>query len=486
MTAIDDLKPHLLWKYFSEILHIPRPSKKEEKIIAYIIDFAKEHKLEYKKDETGNILISKPPSKGFHNRKSTVLQSHMDMVCEKNADVKHNFETDAITAYIDKGWIRARGTTLGADNGIGIATQLAILADNSLKHGPIECLFTVDEETGLTGAYNIRPGVFKSRILINLDSEDEGELFIGCAGGMDTLIEMSYTSKPCKKVHSAYTVTICGLKGGHSGDDINKGRGNSNKILIRFLWDSSKHFKIRLFDFQGGNLRNSIPREAVAGIVIKQSNIPEFLKKFNDFKVEIQNEFRNTEPDLDLIVKETKMPQMVLSMKSQKKFLNVLHACPNGVIEMSPEIEGLVQTSTNLASVKFSGDTIINVVTSHRSSVKSSMLNISNQIAALFSLVKADITQTKGYPGWKPDTNSEIVNIARSAYQSLFQKEPVVRAIHAGLECGLFLEKYPDIDMVSFGPTIKEAHSPGEKMNISTVDKFWELLLKVLENIPEN
>ncbi len=486
MVAIDDLKPHPIWKYFSEILLIPRPSKKEEKIIAYIIDFAQEHKLEYLKDETGNILISKPPSKGFHNKKSIVLQSHMDMVCEKNADVKHNFETDTIVAYIEKDWIRARGTTLGADNGIGIAAQLAILADNSLKHGPIECLFTVDEETGLTGAFNIRPEFFKSKILINLDSEDEGELFIGCAGGMDTLIKISYTTKPYKKSNSAYAISVCGLKGGHSGDDINKGRGNSNKIMIRFLWQLSKQFKIRLFDFQGGNLRNSIPREAVARIVIKQSNIPEFLKKFNDFKVGIQNEFRNTEPDLDLMVEETQMPQTVLSMKSQKKFLNALHACPNGVIEMSPEIEELVQTSTNLASVKFSGNTIIDVVTSQRSSVKSSMLNVSNQIAALFSLIKADITRTKGYPGWTPDPNSEIVKIARSAYQSLFKKEPVVKAIHAGLECGLFLEKYPDIDMVSFGPTIKQAHSPGEKMNISTVDKFWKLLLKVLENIPEN
>ncbi len=485
MDTIKNLKPHLVWKYFSEILLIPRPSKKEEKIIAYIIAFAKKQKLVYKKDKTGNIIISKPATTGYENKKSIALQSHVDMVCEKSANVKHQFETDPIDAYIDDGWIKARGTTLGADNGIGIATQLALLADKTIKHGPIECLFTVDEESGLTGAFNIKKDFFKSKILINLDSEDEGELFIGCAGGTDTLITMPYKRKLLKKPCSAYTVSVKGLRGGHSGDDIEKGLGNSNKILIRFLWEATKLFKIRLFDFQGGNLRNAIPREAKADMVVCIHKKEAFLQFFEEYNHTMKNELKVTEPNMNIQLTTAARPQSVMTGKSQNRFLHAVHACPNGVIEMSMDIPGLVQTSTNLASVKFTGDHVIEIVTSQRSSVDSSKTNISNRVKSLFTLARGKVVHTDGYPGWVPNANSEILKITKASYKSLFKKEPVVRAIHAGLECGLFLEKYPDLDMVSFGPTIKAAHSPDERMEISTVDKFWRLLLKVLNRIPE-
>jgi len=484
MTAIENLKPHLIWKYFSEILQIPRPSKKEEKIIEYLVSFAKEQKLEYHKDKIGNIVILKPASSGYDNRKSVALQSHVDMVCEKNTDTIHNFETDPIDAYIDNGWVKAKGTTLGADNGIGIATQLALLSDSTLQHGQIECLFTVDEETGLTGAFNIDKEFLKSKILINLDSEDDGELFIGCAGGLDTLIKLSYEKKTISNPGIAYAVSVKDLIGGHSGDDIDKGRGNSNKILIRFLWEASKILSYDLYDFQGGNLRNAIPREARANMVVLNSDNEKFLQFFKEYESKLIKEMHATEPNIMFHIEEVLVPRSVMTEKSLNSFLNTIHACPNGVIEMSMEMPGLVQTSTNLASVKFLGDETIEVVTSQRSSLASAKLNIANRIKALFSLAKGEVIHTDGYPGWKPNTNSEILNITKNSYHKLFKEEPIVRAIHAGLECGLFLEKYPDLDMISFGPTIKGAHSPDERMEISTVEKFWDLLLEVLDNIP--
>jgi dipeptidase D len=486
MNPFDQLQPPAVWNYFGEILRIPRPSKKEEKIIAYLIDFAEHHKLKYKKDETGNILISKPPATGCENKKGVVLQSHLDMVCEKDADKEHDFNSDPIEAYTEKGWVKAKGTTLGADNGIGIAAQLAILEDKSLKHGPLECLFTVDEETGLTGAFNIGPEFFNAEILINLDSEDEGELFIGCAGGIDTLISMPCKIVSGKKNGVAFIINISGLKGGHSGDDINKGRGNSIKLLARFLWEVSKLCKIRIFNLWGGNLRNAIPRESGAGIIVNVEGINPFLSHFDEFRTTIRSEYSDTEPNLDIRMEEAELPEFMLKNNVQKRLVNSLYSCPDGVMEMSRDIPGLVQTSTNLASVGISENNIIEIVTSQRSSKDFSKRNISNQIVSLFELSKSKATKTAGYPGWTPDKNSEILHTSKSAYLELFGKNPVVRAIHAGLECGLFLEKYPGLDMVSFGPTIRDAHSPHEKMDISTVEKFWKLLLKVLEKIPEN
>jgi dipeptidase D len=484
MQNIRELEPSLIWNFFNEILKIPRPSKKEEKIIAYLEKFAVQKKLEYKKDSAGNILIIKNADKGFENLKTVVLQSHVDMVCEKNSNVEHNFEVDPIPAFIEDGWIRSKGTTLGADNGIGIAAQLAILSDSNLKTGPIECLFTVDEESGLTGAFQLEKDFMTGKVLLNLDSEDEGELFIGCAGGMDTLAKIPFKKVPVVKFSKAYRITISGLKGGHSGDDINKGLGNSNKILTRLLWNVTQLFKIKLFDFQGGNLKNAIPREAYADVVIKT----EFDKQFIDYITGFSNIIRNellTEPDLKIDYKSIPVPETVLKKKHQKRILNSLHACPNGVIEMSTIIPGLVETSSNLASVKFLASDFAEIITSQRSMQGTTKKNISDRIRAQFELANAEIFQSDNYPEWTLNKESKILQITVKAYEAVFKRIPIVRAIHAGLECGLFLVKYPDLDMISFGPTIRGAHSPDERLEIESVGKFWKLLVKVLNMIPE-
>jgi dipeptidase D len=484
MSQFADLKPALLWKYFAEILKIPRPSKKEEKIIAYLIAFAEQNKLDYKKDLAGNVVIAKPPAKGYEERKTVILQSHIDMVCEKNEDKKHNFAEDPIDAYIKQGWVKARGTTLGADNGIGVAVQLAILADNTLNHGPIECLFTVDEESGLTGANRLESDFISGEYLINLDSEDEGELFIGCAGGMDTMISFPYKTKSIEHECTAFIVWVKGLIGGHSGDDINKGRGNANKILSRYLLNAHNNYKIGLFDISGGNLRNAIPREATASFVVKNSKKHELIEYTNTFESVIRNEIKGAEPNLHIAFEEVPLPSHIMTNKSIKRLLNALHACPNGVVEMSNDILGLVQTSSNLASIKIVSTNEILIVTSQRSSIESSKQNVADRIRSIFLLTKSKVRQADGYPGWTPNTNSELLRITKSVYTGLFLQVPLIKAIHAGLECGLFLIKYPHLDMISFGPTIKGAHSPDEKLEIESVNKFWKLLIGVLENIP--
>jgi dipeptidase D len=484
MIQIADLKPSLLWKYFSEILNIPRASKKEEKIVAYLINFAEEKKLLYTKDLAGNIVIRKPATSGCENKKMVILQSHVDMVCEKNADTKHNFDEDPIDAFIDDGWVKARGTTLGADNGIGIAAQLAVLADTRLRHGPIECLFTVDEESGLTGANRLESDFISGKYLINLDSEDEGELFIGCAGGMDTMISFPFKTKVVEFECTAYTVWIKGLIGGHSGDDINKGRGNANKILARYLWNIHNSYKIGLFTISGGNLRNAIPREASAGFVVKNSKKQELIEFTKNFESVIRNEIKSAEPNLQIVFEETNVPEQIMTNKSISRLLNALHACPNGVVEMSYDISGLVQTSSNLASIKIVGNNEILIVTSQRSSIESAKQNVADRIRGIFLLTKAQVRHADGYPGWTPNTNSELLKITKAEYTHLFRQEPEIKAIHAGLECGLFLKKYPRLDMISFGPTIKGAHSPDEKLDIDSVKKFWQLLTGVLEKIP--
>ncbi len=485
MNTISSINPTELWSYFEQVLQIPRPSRKEQRIRAFLIQFATEHALEHKTDEAGNVLISKPATRGFENRKPVILQSHMDMVGEKNSDVDHNFEKDPIRAQIEGGWVRAEGTTLGADDGIGIAAQLAVLAAGNIEHGPLECLFTVDEETGLTGANALQPGFFKSRILLNLDSEDEGELFIGCAGGNDTLINLPYKEKKVPSGHLAFEVSVRGLTGGHSGDDIHKGRGNSNKILSRFLRHATRKFEIRLADFDGGNLRNAIPREAVAIITIPEARYTALKTWFETFLAMVRDELKVTEPNLVMELKKADKPAFVINRKAQKKLLNSLHACPNGVVEWSREIENLVETSTNLASVKFDKPENILITTSQRSSVDSARKDIADRIEALFQLCGAEVEHSNGYPGWQPNSDSEILKITEKAYKDIFGQEPKVRAIHAGLECGLFLDKYPGLDMVSFGPTIKGAHSPDEGIEIQTADKFWKLLLETLKRIPE-
>lgn len=486
MKKLSKLKPLELWMYFEDICGIPRPSKNEEQIRLYLIEFAKKQGLDYKTDAAGNILISKPATKGMEKRKTFVLQSHLDMVGEKNSEIIHDFTKDPIQIFIDGDWIKAKGTTLGADDGIGIAAQLAVLAANDISHGPLECLFTVDEETGLSGAFALEKGFFSGKTLINLDSEDEGELFIGCAGGNDTTAIFKYTLKKAPEKSLAFEISIKGLKGGHSGDDIHKGLGNSNKIITRFLWNISKEFEARIAHLEGGNLRNAIAREARAIFTISPEKYTACKAYFDRFVKEIRSELSITEPGLKIQLIPSDPPETVINKKTQARLLNCLYACPHGVIEWSREMPGLVETSTNLASVKFINETDILVTTSQRSSVDTARKDITDRVHIIFKTGKAIVSHNTGYPGWRPNPNSEILKISKENYVKLFGNEPVVRAIHAGLECGLFLEKFPDLDMVSFGPTIRGAHSPDERLSIESTDKFWKLLIAILKEAPKN
>ncbi len=478
------LEPAPVWAYFKEILEIPRPSKKEEKIIRYLLDFGKKQQLETLQDEVGNVLIRKPATPGMEHKKTVVLQSHIDMVCEKNSDKQHDFENDPIDTHVKDGWVYANGTTLGADDGIGVAAQLAILASDNIPHGPLECLFTVDEETGLTGAFGLKPGFLKSEILLNLDSEDEGQLFIGCAGGQDTQAWLPFDKEPVPEGYTAYKVMVSGLKGGHSGDEINKGLGNANKLLNRFLWESREELGLKLSLFDGGNLRNAIAREAYAIVLLPEDMEPDLIMFVQNYQEIFRSEYPVTEPDLAFTFSKAEMPDFIIDEDSTFQLLNALYACPHGVIAMSQEIDNFVETSTNLASVKFEEDEIL-ITTSQRSSVETEKLDVTNMVTSVFNLAGARTETSDGYPGWTPNPNSAIVEITERSYKKLFQTEPEVLAIHAGLECGLIGDKYPGMDMISFGPTIKGAHSPDERIEIESVQKFWDLTLDVLKNIPE-
>ena len=481
MSDIKKLKPESVFKYFDEILQIPRPSKKEEKIIAYLVDFAKKLNLEYKVDKVGNVVITKKASKGYENKKGIILQSHIDMVCEKNSDFEHDFDKDPIPAYIDAGWIKSKGTTLGADDGIGVAAQLAILEDNSLEHGFVECLFTMDEETGMTGAENLELGFLQSDILLNLDSEDEGELFMGCAGGMDTEAEFSFEKEVIKSNSYSCKISVSGLKGGHSGDDINKNLANAIKILVRLLNLIDTKTSIQLTEINGGNLRNAIAREAYAIISTTQDKKELIRLTLNQFTADIEGEFIVTEPNLKIEMETVEIPKFAINQNTKHQLLTALQASFHGMFAMSQTIDGLVETSSNLASVKMKENNTILVATSQRSSIESAKTNVGNTVAAVFELAGAKIIHNGSYPGWEPNTNSEILKTSVSAYKTLFLEEPKVKAIHAGLECGLFLTKFPKLDMVSFGPTIRGAHSPDERLEIASVQKFWDLLLEILK-----
>ena len=481
---LSSLKPSKVWQYFEEICQIPHPSKKEEKIAAYLVDFGKKNNLETLQDEIGNVLIRKPATKGFENKESVVLQSHMDMVCEKNNDTIFDFDKDAIIPYIDNGWVKAKGTTLGADDGIGVAMQLALLATNDIQHGPLECLFTVDEETGLSGAEALKPDFLKSKFLLNLDSEDEGQLFIGCAGGKDTVAFFKYTTDAINSNVDAIKISVSGLKGGHSGDDINKGLGNAVKILNRILWNAAQSVDLRIANIDAGNLRNAIAREGYAIVTLPQSQKTIFDKIITTLTIQIKDELKTNEPGLQITYSSTEMPKNVIDKDTQKRLLYALYACPHGVIAMSPDIKGLVETSTNLASVKFKDAKIV-ISTSQRSSVESSKNDIVDMVDTVFVLAGAETTHGDGYPGWKPNTNSKILTITKDSYKKLFNKEPLVLAIHAGLECGLIGEKYPEMDMISYGPTLRGVHSPDERIEIESVQAFWDLTLEILKNIPE-
>ena len=443
MSSITTLEPRIVWEQFDAITQIPRPSKKEGKIIAFLVDFAKRHGLEYRKDAIGNVVICKPATPGFEQRPTVVLQSHMDMVCEKNSDVEFDFEKDAIRPYIDGEWVKAEGTTLGADCGIGMAAALAVLIDPSVEHGPVEALFTVDEETGLTGAFELGEGMLTGKYLINLDSEDEGELFIGCAGGIDTIATFHYHAEEAPLNYTFFRVDVSDLLGGHSGDDIDKGRANSNKIVARLLWEGMQSF----------------------------------------FAEDMKAEFRFREPNLRITLNEMPQVDKVLDARTQAGLVYSLVGVPNGVIAMSFAVPGLVETSTNLASVKFVGEESIVVTSSQRSSVESAKTYVMQMVESVFTLAGADVAHSDGYPGWAPNPESRLLDITVKSYERLFSTEPKVRAIHAGLECGLFLEKYPDLEMVSFGPTLRGVHSPDERLEIATVGKFWALLLEVMKNL---
>jgi dipeptidase D len=407
------------------------------------------------------------------------------MVGEKHAEVKHDFSKDPIDAFVEDGWVKARGTTLGADDSIGIAASLAILASHSIEHGPLECLFTVDEESGMTGALGLQPGFLKGNILLNLDSEDEGEIFIGCAGGTDTVATFRYKSVRAKRNWIAFRVRVGGLQGGHSGDEIHKGFGNSIKILNRFLWNADQRFKIRLAFIFGGKARNAIPRESEAVILAPAGSLELIRVYFESFVQIVKSELKMVEPDFSMTIEEQGIPEFAMRRKFQRRLFNALYACPHGVITMSQAIPGLVETSTNLASIRQSGEETLEIVSSQRSSVESAKQDIADRMGSLFTLMGASIKHSGGYPGWKPDTSSEILKISEQVYQRLFKKEPDVKAIHAGLECGLFLQKYPDLDMISFGPTIKGAHTPDERIRIDTVDKFWLFLVEMLKQAPK-
>lgn len=481
---ITDLKPEIVWKFFHQVTQVPRPSKKEGKMIEYLESFAKEYKIDIKKDAAGNILMSKPATAGYENLPVVVLQSHMDMVCEKNNGTVHDFDNDPIETIVDGDWLRANGTTLGADNGIGVAAELAILASDDIEHGPIECLFTVDEETGLTGAKALQKGFMTGEILLNLDSEDEGEIFMGCAGGKDTQALFQYEALAASPNLQYFRIDVKGLNGGHSGGEIHKGLGNANKILVRFLYMMQQQFDFTLCAIDGGNLRNAIAREAHAVVGLHPEDKEKVRVMLNHFAADVENELKHVDPNVKLEMESADQPQTHIDSETAKKLIYSLLACPHGVIGMSHDIEGLVETSTNLASVKMKEDNTILIGTSQRSSIESCKIAVANQVAATFLLAGAKVTHGDGYPGWAPNPNSKILKVAQESYKRLFNKDAKIMAIHAGLECGLFLEKYPNLDMISFGPTLRDVHSPNERIEINTVGLWWTHLLELLKSIP--
>jgi dipeptidase D len=474
---VKNLAPEIVWSIFDAITQIPRPSKKEGKIRAWLVDFAKQHQLECHVDETGNILMRKPATPGYESHPAIVMQGHIDMVCEKNSDVEHDFDNDPIDTYIDGEWVKAHGTTLGADNGIGVALSLAALIDDSYSHGPLEALFTYDEETGMSGANALKEGFMTGKTLINLDSEEENQIFIGCAGGMDTLATFRYASVPAPQDCYYAEVKVSSLLGGHSGGDIHLGHANANKILTRFLLSQPN---IVLASITGGNLRNAIAREAKAVFGIPFNRKDNMMADFNTFVATIEGEVGDIEKEMKLTIGTAERPDFIIEPGVSDRLLKAVQACPHGVIGMSRAMPGLVETSTNLASIKMPEPGIITVETSQRSSVESEKNDIAKTVETVFQLAGADVCHRSSYPGWKPNTDSPIMKVCHEAYKDLFQAEPEIMAIHAGLECGLFLTKYPDMDMVSVGPTMKHVHSPQEQLLIPSVERFWKFLREVL------
>ncbi|SNY52267.1 Xaa-His dipeptidase Metallo peptidase. MEROPS family M20C [Arsukibacterium tuosuense] len=483
MAALSALYPQPLWQWFEQICAIPHPSKHEQALSQHIQNWARKLGLNVVEDKVGNLIIKKPATAGMENRKPVVIQAHLDMVPQKNADKVHDFTKDPIEAYVDGDWVTANGTTLGADNGIGMASALAILGSSEIKHGPLEVLLTIDEEAGMTGAFGLQPGVLQAEILINTDSEQEGEIYMGCAGGVDAefSVPVSWQSVPAGS--QAVTLSLSGLKGGHSGVNIHLGRGNANKLLARFLVAEAQELELQLSSISGGSLRNAIPREAAVSLCLPAAKLDLLQQKISRFQQLVQQELAAVEPAIKLSLSQTSLPEQVMTPASQRKLLNLLHACPNDVMRMSDEIPGVTETSLNMGVINTS-DNQVQVLCLIRSLIDSGREHVETMLASLAELAGAEVSFSGAYPGWKPDPSSPVMKIVNDTYQDIYQKQPVIMVIHAGLECGLFKKPYPEMDMVSIGPTIRYPHGPDEMVNIETVGQYWQLLLAVLERIP--
>lgn len=478
------MEPKQVFDIFAEICKVPRPSKHEERISQWLQDFAASHGIECVADEAMNVIMRVPATPGYEEHEGVILQAHMDMVCEKNGDVEHDFMNDPIQTWVDGEWLKAKGTTLGADNGIGIAMALAVITDKELQHPAIECLFTVDEETGLTGAMKLQDGMLKSKRLINLDSEDDGQIFIGCAGGIDTLAKMHYKGErlEAKGERLAIRLSVSGLTGGHSGDDINKGRANANQLIVWFLARIWPQTEIQLASIQGGNLRNAIAREAEAVITIPMAYKEQIRIEWNHFVAQMEGVFGEIEKEMHLELETTDMPELFIPADKAYRLIMALCECPHGMIAMSKEMPGLVETSTNLASIKMK-EGYIEVNTSQRSSIEASKHHLKWAVEQALSLACDEVTHGDGYPGWAPNPNSPLLEVVKKAYTDLFKAEPQVLAIHAGLECGLFLEKYPYLDMVSIGPQMYGVHSPQERLSIPSTERCYAWLRQTLKSL---
>ena len=483
MNDILHLSPQLLWKHFYSLTQIPRPSGKIEPVGTFLADFGKSLGLETLRDEAGNVLVRKPATPGMENRKPVVLQAHMDMVPQKNSGIGHNFETDPIDAYIDGDWVTARDTTLGADNGIGLAAAMAVLESTDLVHPAIEMFVTVDEETGMHGAFGLQPNFLQGEILINMDSEDEGELYVGCAGGIDASVSFAYTEVPVPDGDVALKISLTGLKGGHSGVDIHLQRANANKLIFQFLKEAVADFECRLASIDGGSLRNAIPREAFAIITVPEEGVQEIMDLLEEYTALFSEEYKGVENGISFVAEKTDLPTGLIPEEIQDDLINGVTACPNGVYRVLPELPSVVETSNNLAIVKSNGKTV-ECKCLIRSSVESRKEELASMVNSVFSLSGARVDFSGAYPGWKPDLQSPILKEMTKVYEDNYGKTPKVMIIHAGLECGILGIHYPKMDMISFGPTIRYPHSPDEKVNIATVGKFWDYLVLTLANIP--
>ncbi|HNQ26936.1 MAG TPA: aminoacyl-histidine dipeptidase [Aquaticitalea sp.] len=484
-SQIRELEPKALWNHFANLNAVPRASKKEMQVIAFMKDFGKKLDLETIEDSVGNVIIKKPATKGMEDRTPVILQSHLDMVHQKNNDTDFDFDTQGIQMYVDGDWVRAKGTTLGADNGLGVATIMAILESNTIAHPAIEALFTIDEETGMTGAKGLERGILQGKILLNLDTEEDDEIGVGCAGGLDVTAVKNYELVPAPESSIGYAITVKGLQGGHSGMDIHKGLGNANKLMNRLLYKcSGEDYGLRIFEIEGGSLRNAIPRESNAIIAINKNQETAFQNTFKALVSDIKNEYKTMEPNLEIVLLKTATPLQVMDMGTQDGLLRAIYTACNGVYRMSPDIPDLVETSNNIAKVTVkNGRLQINCLT--RSSVESSKLDLAYSLEAAFKLMGCDVEFSGDYPGWAPNMQSPILKVMTKIYTDINKIEPHVAACHAGLECGIIGERYPGLDMISFGPNIKGAHSPDERAQISSVKKYWKFVLEILSNIPK-